>query len=200
MKRILLMAIVGLMPLGAAAQSPNEVVEDAANLLDAALKDRKQELAQDKEALYELIDGILMPRFDRKYAAQQVLGKHWRSAKPEQRDRFVDAFYQSLLKKYAEGVLEFDQSRIEILPFRGDLSKPRVVVKSTVRLDDGTKVPVNYALVKRESGWLIFDVVIEGISYVITFRNEMNSEIQRSSLDAVIERLESDATGVPASE
>lgn len=200
MKNIILMTIVGLFSLNAAAQSPNDVISEAAELLDQALNERKDALGQDKEALYDLIDGILLPRFDRKYAAQQVLGKHWRSAKPEQQDRFVNAFYQSLLRKYAEGVLEFDQSKIVILPFRGDLSKPRVTVKTTVRLDDGTKVPVDYALVKRDSSWLIFDVVIEGISYIITFRSEMNNEIQRTSLDAVIERLESDATGVASGE
>ena len=198
MRRTILVAILGLFALNAAAQSPNEVVSSAADLLDQALKDRKAELSADKEALYALIDEILEPRFDRKYAAQQVLGKHWRSADAEQRERFVEAFYNSLLRKYSEGVLEFDQSRIEILPFRDDLSKKRVTVKTTVRLTDGTKVPVNYVMIRREPSWLIFDVVIEGISYIITFRSEMNTEIQRTGLDAVIERLEADAVSVDA--
>ena len=97
-------------------------------------------------------------------------------------------------------MLEFDQSRIDILPFRGDLSKRYVTVKTIVRLDDGTKVPVHYEMKKNESGWMIFDVIIEGISYIRTFRAEMKAEIQRSSLDAVIERLESEVGGVNADE
>jgi phospholipid transport system substrate-binding protein len=172
------------------AQLPNDVIQEAADELATKLDGRKDELASDKEALYALIDGILLPRFARRYAAQLVLGRHWRDASDEQRNRFVDAFYGSLLRKYADGVLEYDESRIEILPFRGEANKPRTQVKTVVTLDDGKKVPVNYGMIKRESDWLIFDVTIEGISYVRNFRTELNSEIQATSLDAVITRLE----------
>lgn len=175
------------------AQSPNDVIQEASDLLAEQLNTRKDELAADREALYEMVNDIILPRFDRRYAAQLVLGRNWRSASDEQRSAFIDAFYESLLQKYADGVLEFNQERIELLPFRGDESKPRVVVKSLVTLDDGTEVPVDYGLVKREEGWMVFDVIIEGISYVRNFRTEVNSEIETSSLDAVIARLERDA-------
>ena len=177
------------------AESPNDVIEETAQLLDQELAGRKDELAADTDALYALINEILLPRFDQRYAAQLVLGKHWRTATPEQRDAFIDAYYGSLLRRYADGILQFELDNIEILPFRGDDTKKRVIVKTMVSLDDGTEVPVNYGLVKRDSGWLMFDVVIEGISYVRNFREELNSEIQRSSLDAVIERLESEVSG-----
>jgi phospholipid transport system substrate-binding protein len=174
----------------ALAQSPNDVIQEAADELASALDGRKDELAENKEELYKTIDGILLPRFERRYAAQLVLGRHWRDADVEQRSRFIDAFYGSMLRRYADGVLEFDQERVEILPFRGDESKPRIQVKTIVRLTDGTKVPVNYGMVRRDSGWMIFDVTIEGISYVRNFRTEINSEVQATSIDAVITRLE----------
>jgi phospholipid transport system substrate-binding protein len=175
------------------AESPNTVVEEAARLLAEQLDGRKGELAADRAALHEVINGILLPRFDRKYSAQLVLGKHWRNADTEQRKRFIDAFYSALLQRYADGVLEFDQDRIEILPYRGDDTKPRTMVRSVVRLEDGSKVPVNYGLVRRENGWLLFDVTIEGVSYVRNFRAELDSEIRVSSLSAVIERLEKES-------
>ena len=99
-----------------------------------------------------------------------------------------------MLRRYADGVLEYDEDRIEILPFRGDLSEPRTTVRTMVTLDDGTEVPVNYGMVRRESGWLMFDVTIEGISYVRNFRTELNAEIQATSLDAVIERLQGEGS------
>lgn len=182
------------------AASPNDVIEEAANELSRALEGRKEELANDREALYETIDAILLPRFDRRYAAQLVLGRNWRSANDEQRQRFIDAFYRNLLRKYADGVLDYEEDKIEILPFRGDESKPRVIVKTRVTLDDGTEVPVDYALVKRDSGWMLFDVIIEGISYVRNFRAELDAEIQQSSLDAVIRRLEGEAADDAAPE
>ena len=154
----------------------------------------------DAQALYGFIDEILLPRFDRRYSAQLVLGRHWRSSSSEQREAFIDAFYGHLLRKYADGILQFDMSKIEILPFRGDSTKKRTMVKTTVRLDDGTRVPVNYGLVKREQGWMMFDVVIEGISYVRNFRAELNSEIQSKNLDAVIERLNAEAASSAGAE
>ena len=185
--------ILAVIAVPAYANTPTEVIQESMDLLDQKLAGNKEALTADREQLYTLIDSILLPRFDRKYAAQLVLGKYWRRADAQQRERFIAAFYRSLLQRYADGVLEFDQSRIELLPFNGDLAEKRTKVKTLVTLDDGTKVPVDYALVNRDGTWLVFDVRIEGISYVQNFRAELNSEIQAKSLDAVIERLESEA-------
>ena len=190
MKKIITALAILVLASGAFAQSPNDIIQSAADELAVGLDGRKAELTENKVELYALIDQVLLPRFDRRYAAQLVLGKHWRNANTAQRDKFIDAFYGSLLRKYADGVLEFDQDKVELLPFRGDESKARITVKSIVQLEDGTKVPVNYGLVRRDSGWLMFDVTIEGISYIRNFRTELNSEIQAKSLDAVILRLE----------
>jgi len=173
--------------------SPQEVIESAVQQLADTMDGRQEELAADRQSLYVLIDEILLPRFDRKYAAQLVLGKNWRSADEAQRERFIEAFYQALVRRYADGVLEFEQERVKVLPFRGDLTKKRTKVKSTVQLNDGSKIAVDYELVNRDSGWLMFNIVIEGISYVRNFRAEMDSEIRGSSLEAVIKRLEGEA-------
>ncbi len=177
----------------AEAETPNAIIDSAVVLLTEKLDGRKAELAANRAALYALIDEILLPRFDRKFAAQVVLAKHWRSASEKQRNRFIEAYYQAMVRKYADGVLEFDPDKIEVLPYRGDSSKSRTKVRSTVLLDDGTTTTVDYDLVKRDSGWLVFNVVIEGVSYVRNFRAELDSEIRTSSLDAVIARLEKEA-------
>jgi len=173
--------------------TPNAVIDSAVTQLTELLDGRKAELAVDRKALYGLIDQILLPRFDRKFAAQVVLAKHWRGASATQKTRFIEAYYQALVRKYSDGVLEFDPNRIEVLPYRGDVSKPRTRVRSSVALDDGSKVAVDYDLVKRDSGWLVFNVVIEGVSYVRNFRAELDAEIRASSLDEVISRLEREA-------
>lgn len=176
---------------------PDAVIEGAVAELSDKMRGRKEELAENRDELYALIDDILLPRFDRKLAAQLVLAKHWRTASDEQRDRFIDAFYNSLLRKYADGLLEFDEDRIEVLEFRGDTSAKRALVKTNVTLDDGTQVPVHYDLVNRGDRWLIFNVKVEGVSYVSNFRTEIDSEIRASSLQAVIDRLESEDGSQP---
>ena len=182
-----------------AEDSPNAVIETSVSMFAEQLDGRRAELAENREALYEIIDEILMPRFDSRFAAQVVLAKHWRTASEEQQQRFIEAFYRALLRKYSDGILEFDPNMITVLPFRGDETKKRTRVRSTVALDDGSKVSVDYELVKRKAGWLVFNVVIEGVSYVRNFRAELDSESRSTSLDAVIERLEKEA-GISATE
>ena len=194
---------VALMTIGAAdvlaEDSPNAVIESSVALFAEQLAGRREELAANRDELYEIVDAILLPRFDSRFAAQVVLAKHWRTATEEQQTRFIEAFYRALLRKYSDGILEFDPDMVTVLPFRGDATQKRTKVRSTVALEDGSKVSVDYDLVKRKSGWLVFNVVIEGVSYVRNFRAELDSEIRSSSLDAVIARLESEA-GINAAE
>ncbi len=197
MRFFALTLILSLFSMTALAQSPNDVVAEALNLLDQEIKTRRAELKNDKQALYTVIDDILLPRFDRKFAAQLVLARHWRTASDEQKSRFIEAFYATLVHRYADGVLQFNLDKMKILSFRGDEPEKRTVVKTTVLLDDGTKVPVQYAMVERPQGWLMYDVKIEGISYVRNFRAEFNSEINATGLDAVIQRLEEEAAANP---
>ena len=201
MHKWLITAALMVLGVGSAAAEdlPNAVIESSVTLLSEQLNGRKEELVEDRQALYEIIDGILMPRFDRRFAAQVVLAKHWRTASEEQQARFIEAFYRALLRKYADGILEFNPDMITVLPYRGDTTKKRTRVRSTVALDDGSKVSVDYELVKRKAGWLVFNVVVEGVSYVRNFRAELDSEIRGSSLDAVIKRLENEA-GISAVE
>jgi phospholipid transport system substrate-binding protein len=197
LKAACLAAVLLLSTATASPGSPDAVIEGAVTELSDKLSGRKEELAEDRDALYALINDILLPRFDRKLAAQLVLAKHWRTASDEQRKRFIDAFYNSLLRKYADGMLEFDEERIEVLEFRGDTSAKRSLVKTNVTLNDGTTVPVHYDLVNRGDHWLIFNVKVEGVSYVSNYRTELDSEIRATSLAAVIERLESEASARP---
>lgn len=174
----------------AGESSPQEIIREAVDLLTTGLDERREELKSDRDALYEFIDGILLPRFARKFAATAVLTKHWRTASDEQKRRFIDAFYTTLVRRYAEGILEFDMDRIVIRPYKGDPTKRTTVVKTSVQLDNGTKIPVFYMLVNTREGWRMFDVKIEGVSYIVNYRKELHAEIRRTGLDQVIERLE----------
>lgn len=197
MKRVLLILVMSCLTAttaGAVTASPDEVIREAVNLLDEGLDSRRDELAADHQALYAFIDGILLPRFEREFSARAVLGKHWKDATEEQRSRFIDAFYTTLLQRYAEYVLEFDTDRVEVLPFRGDADGRYSTVRTNVRQDDGTKVPVHYDLVKAKDTWRMWNVKVEGVSYVKNYRTELDEEIKSSSLEAVIQRLESEVS------
>ena len=154
------------------------------------LESRRYEFAQDTEALYSAIDDILLPIFDVQRSGDLVLGRHAREASAEQRRRFAFALYQSLMRQYADNATDFSPDRLVVRPVRGEVDPRRTRVDSEVRLSDGTRVAISYMLRETDSGWKVFDVVAEGISYVRNFREQYDSEIRRRGLDDVIAGLE----------
>jgi phospholipid transport system substrate-binding protein len=175
--------------------APQELIESTARQLLEALDADRATVRDDPKRVQALVDRYLLPHFDTDYSARLVLGKHWRNASAEQRRRFIDAFYQSLLRNYGAALAEFTADRLAVLPFRGDLASGQATIRTEVKRSDGTRVPVNYTLRATPAGWKAWDVTIEGISYVRNFRNDVGAEVDQRGLDAVIERLEREGRG-----
>lgn len=174
-----------------ASAAPNQVVQNLVDELGKTMDKRRGELAKDREGLIKVIDQIVLPHFDIDYASILVLGQNARTATPEQRARFAKAMYNSITHRYAEGLLKYTEGRVRVLPQQGELNDKRTLVRTQVVLDDGKLVPVDYAFRKTSQGdWKAYDVIIEGISYVTNYRNQVAEEIQKSSLDALTTRLE----------
>jgi phospholipid transport system substrate-binding protein len=182
----------------AAGPTANQVVEETVTSISKQIEARRDELTRNKKDLYSLIDRELLPKFDVDYAGKLVLGKAWRNATPEQRKRFVDAFYNFLLRSYATAVLKFEQKDLRILPPRGPAQDGRVVVQTEMKTSDGSVVPVNYAMHETPGGWKAYDVRIEGISYVQNYRNQFNAEVAAKGLDALIARIEKETAEIDA--
>lgn len=181
-------------PASAQSEDPSKLVEDVANGMLKDLDADREAYRKDPQKLSAMIEKRLLPVFDTQYSAQLVLGKHWRSATPEQRERFVQAFYQSLLKNYGSALAEFTGDRLKVFPSQLDPNSKNATVRTEVKRSNGQKVPVNYTLHKTDQGWKAWDVVIEGISYVKSFREDFGAEIDQKGLDAVIERIEKGGT------
>jgi phospholipid transport system substrate-binding protein len=165
-------------------------VENSAKRMLTELDKNRAMYKADPSKLDDLVGNVLLPYFDTDYAARLVLGQTWRTATPEQRKRFVDAFYHSLLRNYGAALVDFTGDRFIVLPYKGDPNDTTATVRTEVKRSTGDKVPVNFSLRKTPEGWKAWDVVIEGISYVKSFRTDFASEIQQKGLDDVITRLE----------
>jgi phospholipid transport system substrate-binding protein len=176
----------------ASSMGPQQIVENSAKRMLVELDANRPMYAKDPAKLDALVGNVLLPNFDTEYAARLVLGPTWRTATPEQRKRFVDAFYHSLLRNYGAALVDFTADRFVILPYKGDPTDAMATVRTEVKRSSGAKVPVNFSLRKTDGVWKAWDVVIEGISYVKSFRTDFGSEIQQKGLDEVINRLESD--------
>ena len=181
---------------GQAEQGPSEVVESAARSMLQGLDANRAAYRKDPAKVGELVEKYLLPHFDIQYSARLVLGKHWADATPAQRERFANAFYHTLVDNYGSALAEFTSDRLKVYPTKVEPNADRASVRTEVVRDNGDKVPVSYSLRKTPDGWKAWDVVIEGISYVKSFREDFGAAIDQQGLDAVIERIEKGTIGV----
>jgi phospholipid transport system substrate-binding protein len=191
---VLLLAVT---PLAATAaqepidsSSPQRLVETAAKALLADLDANRATYRKDIGALQKSIESRFLQHVDTQYAAQQVLGAAWRTATPEQRERFVNAFKQVMLGTYGSALLDFTAENLTIKPFRGDAAASSATIDTEIKRANGASVAVAFILRKNASGWKVWDVSIEGIRYVGVFRSDIGSEVSQKGLEAVIKRLE----------
>ena len=169
---------------------PGQLIDTAAQAMLRELDAHRADYRADPAKINALVDRILLPHFDTDYSARLVLGRHWSTATPEQRTRFVDGFYHSLLTNYGTALLDFTGDRLKVLPYKGDAAATNATVRTQVRKNDGTIVAVNYSLHHTARGWMAWDVAIEGISYVKSFRDDFSAEIEARGVDALIAKLE----------
>ena len=187
---LMMLAAVTVQAFADEQRSPDQVVRSVAGDLLTDLNKNREQYRKDPVQLHKLIDKYFLTNFDTEYAAKRVLARHWREATPEQRKAFIDAFYESLISNYGDAILDFTADRMNILPYKGDPADTNATVRSEIRRNNGTIVPVNYTLHKTDTGWKAWDVVIEGVSYVKSFQTDFGTEIDQKGLDAVIKRLQ----------
>jgi phospholipid transport system substrate-binding protein len=173
------------------ASTPQAVVEEITHQLDTQIADHKAQLQNNKPKLVALINQIFLPHFDTDWASILVLGMHAREASPEQRSQFAKAFYNSLTNRYADGLLSYTKGTVKILPFNGEVNPKYTVVKTQVSTNDNKTLSVNYVFHQAADGqWKAYDVIIEGISYITNYRNQVDAEIKKEGLDKLIQDLQ----------
>jgi phospholipid transport system substrate-binding protein len=180
-------------PAASASQgaATKTVLDSSSNVLNT-LQTRRAEFKQNPAALRQFIDTQLNQLFDREYAARLVLGVHARGASEADVQLFADAMADSLMQRYGSALLNFDGKP----SFRGKsetaLPGNRGVKVSTELLRQGDDpTPIDYLMRNVNGQWKIFDVVIEGISYVQTFRNQFDAPLRQKGIAEVAKELRS---------
>jgi phospholipid transport system substrate-binding protein len=172
------------------ATDPAQLLQTAAQNMLKELDTNRDEYRKDPKKIDALVEKDLLPHFDTEYAARLVLGQHWRDATPDQRKRFIDAFYHSMIANYGKSLVDFTGDRLKVFPTKTGADADRTTVRTEVKRDNGSRVPVNYSMRRGPDGWKAWDVVIDGISYVKSFREDFGTEIDQKGLDEVISRME----------
>ena len=192
--RILLVLLASLFSANLAAVDKNAdpvtLVESITGQIFADVTENLETYSADPKLLDDLVRRDLMPLLDVDYSARLILGRAGRGLDKAKIDEFANCMSNLLISRYAKGLLNFSSKiKLEVLPQRGELDEKLTKVRTRVTLPEGGEAPVDYAFRKTADGWKAFDVIVEGISYVTTYRNQIMPEVQANGIDSVIERL-----------
>lgn len=186
--------LIGLLAGGvrAEAPSPDQIVAQAVDEVFDLLEANRALYQTDETRLQQDIRKVLLPKIDVLYSGRLVLGRYGRGLEPAKVREFAEALADHLIRNYAVGVLEFQsRDQVEILPLTSDDNERATRVRTRVRLNNGEKAPVDYVFRKVDGRWVLFDVIVEGISYVATFRNQIGEQIRTHGFDQTLARLKS---------
>lgn len=178
-------------PVSASMQgTPSQLVLNNSQRVLSTLEKRRAEFSKNRPALRQFISTEFNAMFDRDYAARQVLGRHGRGAAEADVKLFADALADNLMQRYGSSLLDFNtQLRVRV---KSETQLQRglgVKVSSEFLRQGGEPIPVDYLMRKTGTQWKVFDVMVEGVSYVQTFRSQFDAELQRKTIKQVATEL-----------
>jgi phospholipid transport system substrate-binding protein len=172
--------------------TPSQLVLENSQRILATLEKRRPEFTKNRVALEQFVASEFNTMFDRDYAARQVLGRHGRGADDADVKLFADALADSLMRRYGSSLLDFNTKlRVRV---KSETALPRglgVKVSSEMLRQGGEPIPVDYLMHRSGGTWKVFDVMVEGVSFVQTFRQQFDNELTSKSIRQVATELRS---------
>lgn len=180
----------------AATETPEQVIKATAEAVIQRVSAERDALRSDPVRLHSMVDEMIVPHFDFRRMAQWVLGKHWREASAEVQGQFVDEFKNLLIRTYATALLEYGNQTIEYFPAQE--SGNAVTLKTALAQPGTLPIPIVYRMHQKDGAWKVFDVSVDGVSLLTTYRASFSSEIRKNGIDALIADLASRRTNTAA--
>jgi phospholipid transport system substrate-binding protein len=192
-KRIQQLVTISILLLSSAVlaeSNPQLIVQKATEQMMTELRDQRDAISEDKTIVNEIVERVLLPEIASNTIARKVMGKYARTATDEQKKRFAAAFKGYMIRFYSNAFAEYTDETVEYLEAPDFANERRVTIRTKLNLAAGEPVPINYVMQRSRDSWKIIDVVIEGISLVISNRTQFGNSISRDGLDTVIAKLE----------
>ena len=192
MKQLLLGAMSLLLSSGLVHAKPMDerdpvaiITQTSTNILEI-LDGRRAEFTENPDLLADVVRENLLPMIDVEYSARLILGRAGRGISTEQLQAFSEAMSNVLISRYSDSLIEFkSEESMQVMPMKGKNTDKLTRVRTRIKLENGSFVPLDFAFHVTEKGWKAFDVTVEGISYVITFRNQISPRVQAQGIEKV---------------
>lgn len=169
-------------------QPPQQVIQSVSTKLQHKLQDRT--FTKDFYQVTQFVNGVISLHTDFDKIAPLVLGKNWKTATAEEKERFKREFQTLIVRTYSRAFIEYNDWTIRFLPFEMSNDAAKTIVKTEVLQPGQQPVGVHYRMFLINGAWKVYDIMIDGVSLVTNYRTTFNEEIQsKGSLSAVIDGL-----------
>lgn len=181
----------GLLPAAeeeAQLAAPQKVIQTTSDQLQQSLQ--RPEVKNDFKRATQVVETIINPAVDFDRVSVMVLGKYWKAAKPEQRERFKTEFRRLLVRTYTTAFTEYADWKIKYLPLLSESGQDKTLVRTEILQAGAQPVAVNYRMVNAKGAWKVYDILIEGISLLQNYRTSFTTQIaEGGSLDQLINEI-----------
>lgn len=182
----------------ASTQSPDKMLETATKTMLRSINQNRAEIKQSPDKLKSLVEKIILPHLDFIAASKLVMGKYWRRAEKDQKIKFIRQFRLLLLRFYSSALSEYlsntdkalSENLIQYFPVELAEGETSLTVRAELKPETGKSVPIYYRVHLTKKGWKIYDVSVEGISMITTYKNNFATQFKTEGIDALIASLE----------
>lgn len=181
-------SIQGAWAQGSAAVSPDVFIQDLSTEVLNSVKSDRAIQAGDLSRVMALVDSKVMPHVNFQRMTASAVGRHWRTATPEQQKRLQDEFKLLLVRTYAGALAQVKDQTIALKPLRMNPGDNEVMVRTEIK-GRGEPIQLDYRLERSGSGWKVYDFNVLGIWLVEQYRSSFNQEISASGIDGLINKL-----------
>ena len=200
MQRILAAFLFVLAPaLAAAQEGPDALVKRTTDEVLAIIKADKDLQSGNISKVVQLAEQKVLPHFDFERMTRLAVGRNWNTATPEQKQALTKEFRTMLVRTYSSSLSQYRNQTIDVKPSKVGPNDKEAMVRTAVIQQGGPPIPIDYAMEKMDSGWKVYDVVIDGASLVTTYRGTFNDQVQKGGIDGLLKTLqERNASGSAA--
>ena len=189
LRRFLAMFIACVPLLAAAQEAPDVLLKRVTDELLAIIKVDKDLQSGNTRKVVELAEQKVLPHFDFARMTRLAVGRNWAQASDAQKEALTKEFRTLLVRTYSASLIAYRNQTIEVKPAKMNAQDKDVVVRTAVLQQGGPPIPIDYAMEKGDGGWKVYDVVIDGVSLVTTYRGSFNDQIQKGGIDGLVKTL-----------
>lgn len=171
-----------------ATQSPIDMLKETSDQMISALKENSAKIKQKPAYVYTLAQEYLLPHVDVDAMSKLALGREsWMNASPQQREGFKKEFTNLMIRTYGSALAAYTDEKIQFKPLREDIgNKQRIQVDSVILQKGGPAIPVSYRVFLVNDQWKVYDMTVDGVSMIQSFRSQFSSEISRGGMDGLL--------------